>query len=279
LAPARSLDAPQPPSHFFRRVLDDIRAIGWDHVTKVDPTLQFLEVCLFAESRRRIELRLDIPPGFPRTPPRVASNLPVPVALEWDPSTSHLKDIVSSHEAAIPGFAGLWRQLEELDRDTFVIEPREPSLGCCMRRIVVSDRIQVQIEVSPRRPFGIPKVLFIGAEAASREMRERFDRNAASWQPTESLKANLERALEVGLVRRDADELAETDFDCGICYVERLGGEIPDIVCGNAKCGKRFHRSCLVDWLRTGRPAEQSYHVVFGSCPFCQEQIQCSLVD
>jgi E3 ubiquitin-protein ligase FANCL len=200
--------------------------------------------------------------------PRVSSNLPVAIALEWDASASHVSDVVDSHEAAVPGFAAL-----------FVIEPREPSLSCCMRRIVVNDRVQLQVEVSPRHPLGVPKVSFIGAEAASREMRERFDQKAADWRPAESLKANLEHALGVELVRRDADELAETDFDCAICYVERLGAEIPDIVCGNQRCGKRFHRSCLGDWLRTGRPAEQSYRVVFGNCPFCQEQIQCSLVD
>jgi hypothetical protein len=34
-------------------------------VTRVDPTLQFLEICLLDESRPRIEIRVDIPLGFP----------------------------------------------------------------------------------------------------------------------------------------------------------------------------------------------------------------------
>jgi E3 ubiquitin-protein ligase FANCL len=233
-------------------------------------------VTLIDPGRRRIELRFDFPSGFPRVPPKVNSNLPIALPFEWDPQESHLSEIVDQHREVIPSFAPFWEQLEEIDRATFVIEPREPSLNCCFRRIVVTNQVEIQIEVDPRRPFMLPKVTFIGATVASRQMREHFESRIGNWQAGISLKVNLENALGMRFPEREAAALAETDFDCGICYLERLGGEIPEIVCGNVRCAKRFHRSCLVDWLRTGT-SEQSFQVVFGACPFCSEPIQCTL--
>jgi E3 ubiquitin-protein ligase FANCL len=278
LSSVRATDLTPPQSSFFKRVLDEIREIGWDRISNVDPTLSFFEVFLLDATNRRIEIRFDFPADFPRTRPKVTSNLPNSndTSFEWDPQTSRLVNIVDLYEKFIPSFAFLWKQLDELDKDAYVIEPREPSLSCCLRRIVVTNQVEIQIEVSPRRPMSLPKVTFMGAEAATREMRTRFESQLGKWNPADSLKTNLEELLEVSLPRRDAEELAETDFDCGICYMERLGSELPQVVCGNAKCGKRYHRSCLVDWLKT-RQAEQSFQVVFGTCPYCDQPLQCSI--
>ena len=265
----------QPPSQFFRRILDEIREIGWDFVTKVDPTLSFFEVALPDEKGRKVEIRFDVTPAFPRTPPKVTGNLPMEVAFEWNPQTSRLVHIVEKFREITPSFDRLWEELERIDKEGYVIEPREPSLSCCMRRIVLTNQVQIQIEVNPRKPLSVPKISFLGAEVASREMRETFDRNVRQWDYHASLKENLERALEIELPKPEADEFKETDFECGICYLERFGSELPEIVCG--KCSKRFHRTCLIDWLRTKPDAEQSFQVVFGPCPYCNEQIQCTV--
>jgi E3 ubiquitin-protein ligase FANCL len=263
-------------SFFFRRVLDEIRLIGWDHISSVDPTLLFFAVTLPDQSGRRIEIQFSLTPGFPRVTPKVTSNLPIAISFEWDPQQSHLNDIVEQHRQSIPNFASFWQQLEELDRETFVIEPREPSLDCCFRRIVITRQVEIQIEVNPLRPSIIPKATFIGATIPSREMREYFESRIRDWQSDRTIKENLENILSRELPERETDDQAMSRFECDICYVERLGGEIPDVICENPHCAKRFHRSCLVDWLRVGT-SEQSFQVVFGSCPFCEAQIQCTI--
>ena len=265
----------QPPAQFFQRVLDEIREIGWDRVTRVDPTLSFFEVSFHDSKNRKIEIRFDLEHGFPRTIPKVTGNLPIPVNFEWNPQTSKLVDVVNQYKEMTPMFDIFWRQLEEIDKEGYVIEPREPSLNCCMRRIVLTPQVQIQIEVNPRKPLSVPKLSFIGAENASRQMTEVFERNIGNWDLSLSLKSNLENVLELELRKPDDDEFKETDFECGICYLDRFGAELPSIVCG--KCSKTFHRSCLVDWLRTRPDTEQSFQVVFGPCPYCNEQIQCSV--
>ncbi|KAH0786481.1 E3 ubiquitin-protein ligase FANCL [Histomonas meleagridis] len=266
-----------PNSTFFQRVLDEIREIGWDLVSNIDPTLSFFEVIITDKKGRKIEVRFDFQPTFPKTPPKVTTNLPITPKYEWDSTKSHLVSIIEIIKDQIPLFEPLWSQLEELDREAFVIEPREPSLNCCIRRIVLTNQVQLQLELSPKRPMHPPKVVFIGAEEQSQQMREKYQKG--KWRIDISLMKNIENILEMKLPKRDSEEMQETDFDCGICYLERLGGELPEIICGNPKCAKRFHRSCLSDWLRTKRDSEQSYQYIFGNCPFCSHPIQCSLMD
>jgi E3 ubiquitin-protein ligase FANCL len=271
-----SPDASLPPASYFRRVLEQIRGIGWDYISSVDPTLSFFTVGLSDESGRRIEIQFSLPNAFPRVGPKVTSNLPLPVPFEWDPQQSRLSEIVDRHRELIPTFDPFWKQLEDIDREAFVIEPRDPSLDCCFRRIVVTSQVEIQIEVDPIHPFIPPKVSFIGATVQSSEMRKLFDSRIRDWQTGASLKANLENALGIDLPAKEADDITMSSFDCGICYAVRLGGEIPEIICSNIHCSKRFHRSCLLNWLRTGT-SEQSFQVVFGVCPYCDAQIQCTV--
>ncbi|KAK8898642.1 hypothetical protein M9Y10_000934 [Tritrichomonas musculus] len=280
LAPSNLVNQVQAPASFYRRILDEVRNIGWDYVTKIDPTLEFIEITLTDEFDHKINIRFDLDgASFPRTPPKVTSNLPIPVRFDWDPMSSKLSNIVDLHKNAIQVFQPFWSQLEDLDSQTCVIEPREPSLNCCLRRIVVSNFLQIQIEINPLKPLNVPKIIFFGAEQACKEMRERFmsnsNTNSTVWNYNRSLRENLEAALGVPLKKRDDDAFAETDFECGICYTERLGAELPEIIC--EKCGKMFHRSCLLDWLRSRPKQEHSFQVVYGTCPFCDAPIQCAI--
>jgi len=80
-------------------------------------------------------------------------------------------------------------------------------------------------------------------------------------------------------------------MECGICYSYRLPvadkkeapgaastgggeqGEMPDRMCDNAKCGRPYHRACLVEWLRAIPNTQQSFNTLFGKCPYCQSPI------
>jgi E3 ubiquitin-protein ligase FANCL len=102
-----------------------------------------------------------------------------------------------------------------------------------------------------------------------------------------------------GSLSNDNDHDHEHEFitECGICYsYERempvasdrdrsttnlpssggsgsggSGGTLPEQVCPNAKCGKMFHASCLLEWLQAVPSSRMSFGTVFGSCPYCHE--------
>lgn len=265
----------QPQSAFYKSVLDEIKLIGWEIITEIDSTLSFFEVTIHDESKREITIRFDIvDDSFPNAPPKVTSNLPLPVNFEWNSQVFHLIEIIELHKNALPMYAPLWNQLADIDQNAFVIEPREPSLACCMRRIVISSTVQMQFEVNPKRPQYIPKISFIGSEKESRAFMTTFNTNSFLWSFDKTLRQNFEKLLEIELPKKDAKELEDTSFDCAICYLERLGAELPDVVC---KCSKRFHRSCLVEWLRHIPGTEQGLQEIFGKCPYCSNPIQCAV--
>lgn len=117
--------------------------------------------------------------------------------------------------------------------------------------------------------------------------------------------ASLERALGTSFPRRrrkrgrkgkDGKEEEEREeeeevedgasVECGICYTYRLPtddgtaaaasaeGVEPDVSCANARCGRQFHRPCLVEWLRGLPTTRQSFVTLFGACPYCGEGIR-----
>lgn len=103
---------------------------------------------------------------------------------------------------------------------------------------------------------------------------------------------------------------ADMAIECGICYTYRLPppsaptdegvqemsahaarptaaaapteaeldqGELPQEICKHDKCGRCFHRSCLLDWFRGLSDTKESYGVVFGKCPYCTSPLSVSM--
>ena len=54
---------------------------------------------------------------------------------------------------------------------------------------------------------------------------------------------------------------------------ELLQGDVPEINCDNAACGKPFHRLCLREWLAADATTRQSFGSLFGACPYCSSPI------
>ena len=87
-----------------------------------------------------------------------------------------------------------------------------------------------------------------------------------------------------------ADEF-DDDYvtECGVCYSlaaptshthEGLltddDGILPELVCPNFRCRKMYHPRCLLEWLQAVPSSRMSFGTVFGSCPYCFEQLSVS---
>lgn len=81
------------------------------------------------------------------------------------------------------------------------------------------------------------------------------------------------QVLEIALPSGSAAEQEENAGTCGICYsyyTDAGGGrEAPDVNCDNGPCGRPYHRSCLVEWLRGVSDTRQSFNILFGQCVYC----------
>jgi E3 ubiquitin-protein ligase FANCL len=273
-------------SRDFMRIREEMQLIGWNSICEVDPALSFFRVKLYDDSRKYdVDIRFDLPTAFPRDPPNVTSDLPIPVHFDWDPQSSHLTSIVSAHKKATAQCVPVWTQLEGIDTTCHVQDPPQmpnthPPRNCCKRRIIVSPQVSMIIEVNPKRPARIPKISFLGSELESSRLTKKVQERALSWDLSLSLKKNLENVLEQELPPRPSmTNEDEPLFECGICLQERLGDELPDIICDNPSCHKPYHRSCLSDWLQTKRDARVAFGGVYGVCMYCSSPIRCNLYD
>jgi len=260
---------------YFHRVIDDIRKIEWKNITSIDPCLSSFTVTLLDQKSRKIDIVFGLQNDFPRSPPIINSDLPIQIQFEWDQYKSTLKSIVDKHKEAIPLFSPFWEQFEDIDKNTRVIEPRNPPRSSNTRLIYISPQLWVFIEVNPKRPFFRPNVKFKGSEQLRIEKQRDFDEKAIQWNPSISLRKNMEIIMGMVFPPPIFDEEDE-DFECPICFSTRFGGELPEIVCENPKCSKHYHKSCLVDWLTENKRMEHGYKTIYGKCPNCQTKISIS---
>jgi E3 ubiquitin-protein ligase FANCL len=73
----------------------------------------------------------------PRTAPVCTTDLPQALALRWDPVRSTLANVVQQFEDTLQGYQALWAVLEDIDRNTWVLEPERPTLATSIRRIAL----------------------------------------------------------------------------------------------------------------------------------------------
>ena len=86
---------------------------------------------------------------------------------------------------------------------------------------------------------------------------------------------------------------AEDEYfvECSICYTFSLensdfskrslqaGAIVPDQVCLNPKCSRMYHYCCLMDWFQSLPSSRTSFGSIFGSCPYCLEQMAIKTVN
>ena len=54
--------------------------------------------------------------------------------------------------------------LDEIDRNTWVLEPDHPSRSCTSRRIALGNNASLHIDLNPANPRLLPECRFMGAD-------------------------------------------------------------------------------------------------------------------
>ena len=200
---------------------------------------------------------------------------------------SRLKDVVSQYSSAIASYSDVWSELDQIDRETWVIEPEAPTYAILHRRLALGPRssVQVTLDPSPGCARAVPEIRFFGSEAAVAPVRASLNRELHTWSLDRSVVANLGEVLGVSLPSADdaraAKDNAQTGESgdsgqtapCAICYSYTLDDEIPAVICDNVHCARPYHSACLLEWLRALPESRTSFDTVFGACPYCSEAI------
>jgi len=193
-----------------------------------------------------------------------------------------------------------WNELDDIDENTWVLEPYLPSKRRCReRRIALCTGLSIHFTVDPENPRSVPLVMrFIGSSHDLNDLRNLYqsyisleDVNAVSsnkccWSESLSIRDNLERCFHLVLPSRNNGQNNNTsDFivECGVCYSHAIPIDddgngsgttlIPNITCSNSNCARCYHESCLLEWLQSSPGASTRFGRIFGQCPYCCESI------
>lgn len=153
--PASSL----PPAAFYDLLIREIDAVGWSSLLSLSPRLDEVALSVADAAGRAHTLRLMLPPGYPAQPPVAAAALPAPFEPRWPPAVSpSLAGAVELFRAALGRYQALWDELDDLDLNAWVLEPRHPSREETHRRIALGNHCSLQVGVW----FSLKLLFFLG---------------------------------------------------------------------------------------------------------------------
>jgi E3 ubiquitin-protein ligase FANCL len=297
-----------PGAEYYARLMAELDGVGWKRLRQLSDDLRSLELEATDKAGRTHVVRLLLPleyeaAGFSGRP-KCLVDAPEALELQWPPENcqSVLDEVLRQAESFLDRFQAFWDVLDALDAATCVLEPHHPTRSTGRRRLALERHASVQFEVDPAHPTAVlSEMSFFGNQASVGALRGRWDAYASSkWDEARPLHKNLEDVLRVTLPSPKTTKPEEFAVECGICYSYRLEEEedkheemadaassaakrkaaveqqrscIPDRLCENANCSRPFHAKCLFDWLRALPTSRQSFHTVFGECPYCREAI------
>ncbi|XP_073528506.1 E3 ubiquitin-protein ligase FANCL isoform X2 [Phyllobates terribilis] len=215
---------------------------------------------------------------YPYKAPDCCVDLPVAFSISWTPQ-SNIQDIYQQVLLTLESLKGFWDMLDEIDTQTWVLEPEKPTRAATMRRIAIGNNVSITIDLNPRHPTMLPECYFLGADHVVQPLKEKLNSNVHLWDPETGLLQNLKDILETDFPSKS--DFAKSDFtmDCGICYAYRLDSAIPDQVCNDPHCAQPFHQACLYEWLNGLPSSRQSFNIIYGECPYCTKPITLKLLN
>lgn len=265
--------------HVYTHLVKELETIGWEKLAYVDPSFQVFKFVARDIKDREHVVTIHLSPQHPLVAPTCTTDLPGQrFAFTW-PSQSHpLQQLYYQFQQVLSQYEDFWDMLDEVDSNTWVLEPDHPSRSCTSRRIALGNNASLHIDLNPANPRLLPECRFMGADNVIVPLREHLNVNIQSWNPQLSVLTNLESLLGQKFPSPSTTKKEDFSMECGICYAYRLNDLIPDKACDDSRCGQPFHSLCLYEWLRALSSSRQSFNMVFGECPYCSKPITVKMV-
>ena len=263
---------------YYIYLVDELEHLGWQHVDHVNDELTLVK--LTHKDRRGVEHLCAVefnPSQYQTQPPKIAAVLPEDFPETATCGSGTLFNVFKVLEAKVEQYQDLWAMLDELDAETWVIEPKTPDPSATYRRIVLEENCSVQIRLNVQSPRSICDCKFLGKDSIVKPLLERFNREAHQWDWKLTVFQNLSNVLGIKFPQKEAKSDETFQEECGICYMSEIPGpngsvSLPSQYCG--KCGRPYHTFCLSEWLRSLPSTHRSFDTMFGKCVYCSTEIK-----
>uniref|UniRef100_UPI003590102B E3 ubiquitin-protein ligase FANCL-like isoform X1 n=1 Tax=Myxine glutinosa TaxID=7769 RepID=UPI003590102B len=239
------LSSPPPPS-YYTQLIRDIVDLGWDKISFVDEEFKNINLRLHDACGREHVFALKIKPQYPKEPPECRADLPVPFHLTW-PQEGSLESVLTQASDAMDALTAFWDEMDEIDQNTWVLEPERPTRGDTIRRLALGNNASLHMEVDPRHPRMFPECRLLGPEHVVTPLKKKLNAKMYHWDPQLSILRNLQSILGIEFPSAISHSKSDFSLECGICYMYRLDSSLPDQVCDDPRCGQPYHQTCLYE--------------------------------
>ncbi|KAF9423182.1 hypothetical protein BGZ94_008363 [Podila epigama] len=283
----------EPPVAYWTHIMEQLDTVGWERVVHMEPNMTTIQLEIMDGQGRQHIMTVCFPPGYPAVPFTVDPLVIPPIDsassgntsldpkhVQYSnrltlPDGSSLYDAIIQTEKKLDLFQDFWNVMQDFDTNTWVIDPEKPTRTDRVRRCALGKHCSIQINIDPLSPRMVPETRLFGPAAVVEPLRTKLYNNISLWDETKLPRENLEKLLELedGFPSPISTSKEDMQIECGICYSFRYDGQVPDQICGHSKCQRPYHRVCLYEWLRSLPTTRQSFHTLFGQCPYCNETI------
>jgi len=266
-----------PWSTWNENIIEQILEVTSCNLLQIESNFSRVHFGVLDESERLHKIQIHLKEGDSNMQPICSTDLPNKFTFNWS-SNTRLQHILQQFEASIGCYQEFWNSMQELDSKCWILEPEKPNFADTYRRIALGQNLSVQITVNCHQPSALPECRFLGAESSTAPLQEKLNTNLHRWEVERSLLNNLEEVLDIEFPSPANTSVSAVSMECGICYCLHLENEVPTVVCENQQCAQPFHHACLYEWLRN-LSSRQSFHTIFGECPFCTHSIKIKIPD
>ena len=157
---------------------------------------------------REHQIKLTIPPAYPKEAPAVFVSLPLQsFRLCWPGSGATLSAVRQQVLEALELYQDLWFCLEDMDRyhaalragnslipmqygnidqglrhrHLWIMDPDKPSYSDCYRRLALGQHCSVAVTLDPERPRARPDLTFLGPETHVKAFRATAQARFHMW--------------------------------------------------------------------------------------------------
>ena len=260
---------------FLKNIILELEKINWVNLKDISNDFRYIQLQYKDLNQRLHFLQIFIISEFEK---KCSTDLPKPFVTN---SKATLIELYHSFTKSVDDYQTLWNILDDIDQNTWVIDPKSPTRSILFRRIALNQPYTfLHIRLSPESPCSVCECQFIGPESLVIPLRKKFNQSARLWDTKKLVKNNLENILDMKFKKKPTinDEHYEKTMECGICYTFRLEydmgiSSLPDFVCNYSKCNKVFHAICLQEWLKALPTTRHTFDNLLGKCPYCSEAI------
>ncbi|VVD01302.1 unnamed protein product, partial [Leptidea sinapis] len=163
----------------------------------------------------------------------VSVNLPFTSFQEQE--YNNIEDLTNEFLLTINNLSSYLYELETIDHNCIVVEPKNPTFKDDFRNLYLDDRTWLHIEVTP--DGSASNVHLIGQ---SNKWQDKLQKGILKWDHDKNIDLSAENTAFL------EDDCSE-NITCSICFCTELPDNpgLPQPLCNNPSCDVNYHKSCL----------------------------------